>query len=174
MSAPKRPSALPGYVGSVFLSALLAGCAGGGSSKQPSFAAPAAAPPAPAALTITTTGTLAPGTFGQFYKTNLQASGGTPPYQWFAMQGDPLSAGLTLDASGELSGVLTDQLHLVVQVEDARKKSMMANITVPLNPSPVKIITSVLPPATLNQPYNVTIQCNQGFNSCNFALQGSA
>ena len=90
------------------------------------------------------------------------------------MQGDPLSAGLTLDGSGELSGVLTDQLQLSVEVADARKKSVMANIIVPLTQSAVKIITSALPPATVNQPYAVTIQCNQRFNACNFALQGSA
>ena len=164
---------LTGLLAAMLLCLLLAGCAGKGSSQPPPATAPVTQPTT-SALTITTTGTLAPGTFGQFYQTNLKASGGTPPYQWFAMQGDPLSAGLTLDGSGELSGVLTDQLQLSVEVADARKKSVMANIIVPLTQSAVKIITSVLPPATVNQPYAVTIQCNQRFNACNFALQGSA
>src|SRR5438105_8242812 len=123
---------------------LLAGCAGGGSSKPPAVPTPAPMP-VQTALSITTKGNLAPGTFGQFYQTTLLAKGGTPPYQWFAVQGDPLAAGLTLSVdTGELSGVLTDQVQFTAGVVDAKQHTAMANVTIPLNSSGVKIITSIL------------------------------
>jgi hypothetical protein len=174
MSLRKTVTAFLASALSVWLCLFLAGCAGGGSSKPPAVITPATVP-AQTALTITTSGSLAPGTFGQFYKATLQASGGTPPYQWFPVIGDPLSAGLTLSIdTGDLSGVLTDQAQFAVAVFDAKLKSAMANITVPLNASPVKIITSVLPPATVAHSYNVSIQCNQRNNGCSFALQSPA
>jgi len=152
---------------------LLAGCAGGGSSKPPVVTTPTPMP-VQTALSITTKGNLAPGTFGQFYQTTLQATGGTPPYQWSAIQGDPLAAGLTLSTdTGELSGVITGQAQFTAGVMDAKQHTATASVTVPLNSAPVKIITSILPPATLNHLYNVTIQCNQPGNPCFFSLQGS-
>ena len=100
--------------------AFLAGCAGGKSAPL-AIAAPATIT---AQLAITTT-SLPAGTYGQFYDATLQASGGVPPYQWLAVQGDPLSAGLTLNQStGEINGVLSAGLsgsaELTIGVMDSR------------------------------------------------------
>src|SRR5256885_6581379 len=109
-----------GCASSCLLSLLLMGCAGGG-SPNPAASTPTAVPVQPA-LTITTSGNLTPGTFGQFYKTTLQASGGTPPYEWIAVQGDPLVSGLTLSMdTGELSGVLTGQVQFMAGGGGAQK-----------------------------------------------------
>src|SRR5438552_4137172 len=85
---------------------LLTGCAGKSSPSQ-AFTAQA---PVSQQLVITTTA-LPAGTYGQFFDATLQVSGGVPPYQWFAVQGDLLSIGLTLNQStGEINGVLSGGL----------------------------------------------------------------
>lgn len=54
------------------------------------------------ALTIDTT-SLPTGIVGVSYTVQLNASGGTPPYNWSILSGDP-APGLTLNASGKISG----------------------------------------------------------------------
>jgi hypothetical protein len=53
-----------------------------------------------------TTSTLANGTVGSVYSSTLQATGGTAPYIWSLASGS-LPAGLTLSASGAISGTPT-------------------------------------------------------------------
>src|SRR5260370_15143047 len=71
-------------------------------------------------LTISTT-ILPTGTVGQPYNAQLSATGGTPPYSWSIVSGS-LSLGLTLSASGGLSGVATTAVTnmFTVQVTDAQ------------------------------------------------------
>ncbi|HTU36185.1 MAG TPA: Ig domain-containing protein [Candidatus Acidoferrum sp.] len=58
-------------------------------------------------LTITTTSPLPDGTQGTAYSEQFAASGGTSPYTWSVASGSTLPAGLTLSASGLLSGTPT-------------------------------------------------------------------
>jgi Putative Ig domain len=60
-------------------------------------------------LAITTTSPLPTGTAGASYSAQFAASGGTAPYQWSVATGSTLPAGLTLSASGLLSGTPTTQ-----------------------------------------------------------------
>lgn len=133
------------------------GCGGGASS------APAVQPPVTLATKLViSTASLPAGTFGQFYSTTLNAKGGSPPYQWMVASGDPLSGGLTLDMnSGVLSGVITGNVTFQAAVVDSKGNFATANFTLAVNNPPVKIITSTLPPATVQQPYSVTILVNQ-------------
>src|ERR1051326_1930152 len=151
--------------------AVLSGCGGGASN------APAVKPPVTLAtkLTIATSSLLA-GTFGQFYSTTLKAKGGAPPYQWTTVSGDPLSGGVTLDVnSGALSGIITGNVGFQAAVADSKNNFATANFTVPVNnPSSVKIITTVLPPATVQQPYDVPILLNQPLNSASVSISGGS
>lgn len=54
-------------------------------------------------LTIDTVSPLPTGTVGVAYTMQLSASGSTPPYSWSMVSGDP-APGLTLSASGQISG----------------------------------------------------------------------
>jgi hypothetical protein len=144
------------------------GC-GGGASSQP---AAAVRQPAPVVAKLAiTTASLPAGTYGQFYSAQLKATGGTPPYEWGVTSGDPLSVGLTLDFNtGALNGVLTGSSSFQAAVADAKLHIATANLTVNANSAPVKIITTVLPPATVQQPYSVALAVNQANNSAQFQL----
>jgi hypothetical protein len=77
----------------------------------------------PPALTITTPGTLTPGTVGQSYTYTLQASFGTPPYTWSIVNGNlPGGSGnLSLNSSGVISGTpqIAGTSTFTVQVQDS-------------------------------------------------------
>jgi len=67
------------------------------------FTPPVASAPSP--LVVTTT-QLPTGTVGTSYSANLSASGGTPPYAW-ALSAGSLPGGLSLSASGAITGTPT-------------------------------------------------------------------
>jgi hypothetical protein len=58
-------------------------------------------------LAITTTSPLTSGSVGTAYSVQFAASGGTSPYTWSVATGSTLPAGLTLSATGLLSGTPT-------------------------------------------------------------------
>jgi hypothetical protein len=71
-------------------------------------------------LTVTTPYYLPDGTVGQSYSYQLQASGGTPPYNWVKRHPDSvLPYGLSMSSSGVISGVPvvagTDDFTVIVQ-----------------------------------------------------------
>jgi Bacterial Ig-like domain (group 2) len=85
------------------------------------------------ALKITTT-SLPGGTAGVAYAaTQLNATGGLPPYSWTATSGLP--NGLTLSPSGVLSGTPTasGSFTIAVQVNDSASTPNAANANLPLN-----------------------------------------
>jgi large repetitive protein len=59
------------------------------------------------ALSITTDPILPPGVVGQAYSTTVLAVGGIPPYTWTLIMGS-LPPGVTLSASGDISGMPTE------------------------------------------------------------------
>jgi hypothetical protein len=88
-------------------------------------------PPAgPTPLNITTT-SLPNGTVGQAYSATLAATGGATPYSW-AKTGGTLPAGLTLSASGEISGTPTgaETQSFTVEVTDADLTTDTQNLSI--------------------------------------------
>ena len=74
-----------------------------------------------------TTGSLPDGQVGVSYSASLAASGGTKPYDWSILSGS-LPSGLTLDASGAISGTPTSQgtSSLSIQVQDSSSPAQTA------------------------------------------------
>src|SRR5438876_5228429 len=150
---------------------LVVGCAGGSS---PSRLQTNSQQPASQTLSITTAA-LPAGSFGQFYKAQLQASGGVPPYRWLVLRGageaDPLDSGVWLDPdSGLLSGVLTGGLQFIALVSDSAQHRASRELTLTLSPAPIKILTTVLPPATVGAAYTAPIATNDDLFMVQFAL----
>ncbi|HEV2385858.1 MAG TPA: putative Ig domain-containing protein, partial [Candidatus Acidoferrales bacterium] len=114
-----------------------------GQTAQRSFSL-AIAPSAPAAapLGIGTT-SLPSATSGQPYSATLQASGGTSPYSWSLAAGQ-LPAGLTLSATGQLSGTPASagQSSFTVQVTDGSSLQQSASAA---------LVLTVAATATLDQ-----------------------
>jgi hypothetical protein len=113
-------------------------------------------------------GTLAYAVVGQPYTFNLTAQGGTPPYQWVLSSG-ALPAGLTLSATGSISGTPTRSGNANFSVtvtcgsgvsQQTGTAYLLINVYDPLTiTSP-----SVLPNAVLGAPYSFTLQAT-GFTS---------
>jgi hypothetical protein len=96
-----------------------------------------------ATLTVTTTsGSLPAGTINTAYpNTNLSASGGIPPYTWSLTGGTTLPAGLSLSASGQITGTptATGTTNFTVQVADSATPTAhtaTANLSITVNAAP--------------------------------------
>jgi hypothetical protein len=96
-------------------------------------------------LAISTT-TLAQPAVGQAYAATLQATGGTPPYTW-SIQSGPLSTGLSLSTSGQITGtpIAAGQASFNVQVADSASPPTTASKAFSLNPA------AAAAPITLDQ-----------------------
>ena len=83
--------------------------------------------PAPLALT---TRVLPGGTAGAAYAFTLHADGGTPPYRWTA-GAEPLPAGLSLSADGNITGAPlgTGAFRVAIAVQDAAGRSATGAFT---------------------------------------------
>jgi hypothetical protein len=95
---------------------------------------------APPQFSITTS-SLPSATQGQNYSQTLTAANGTPPYQWTAGQGLP--PGLSLSASGVLSGIPTalGTFNFQVQAMDTAQHAATATLSLIVNPAPLTITT---------------------------------
>ncbi len=86
-----------------------------------------------------TSGSPPPGTVNAPFSFSLSATGGIPPYTWSLAPGSsPLPAGLTLSATGVISGTPTASgtSTPVVQVTDSTTtNSASTNITITINPA---------------------------------------
>jgi hypothetical protein len=78
-----------------------------------------------------------PGKVNTAYTFTLMAAGGTPPYQWTLTMG-ALPAGLSLSATGEISGTPTapGMSTFTVQVEDAAAATATASTQLTLSVIP--------------------------------------
>jgi uncharacterized protein (TIGR03437 family) len=90
-------------------------------SAEKAFTVVVAAPPGPP-LRISTAA-LPPGVVGSAYRAALEATGGTPPYQWSSTGGLP--AGLSISTAGVVSGTPTaaGTFNVSVRVQDATTSS---------------------------------------------------
>jgi hypothetical protein len=92
-----------------------------------------AAPATTPALAITTN-SLPQGTVNQSYSVALQASGGTTPYNWSLSSGQ-LPAGLSLSASGQISGTpsTAGQSSFTVEAADSSTTAQVATAALTLS-----------------------------------------
>lgn len=118
-----------------------------------------------AGLQITTTN-LPTATQGQFYSTNLSASGGNPPYIWNLAPSNNLPAGLNLSTNGQISGVpgSPGTTCFNVQVSDNNNNTVFANFCLTVNPSgsTLQITTTNLPNAIQGQFYSASLSASGG------------
>jgi len=148
----------------VMFSLLLTTCGGGGTPTPK---------PRSAALTITTT-SLPEGSIGQSYGQSLTATGGTPPYTWsLASESDPIPSGLTLSASGYLSGVPTEagDFNISVRVQDASLRSATKTLALKII-ALLQIIQEPLPSGIVGRPYNYALRATGGFPPYNWMFIG--
>ena len=148
----------------------LTACGGGGSSLRQNFVQQ---PPPVQQLAISTT-TLPSGTQGQPYSFTLQASGGTGSDSWKIVDGQ-LPDDLSLNPStGVISGipVAVQTLTFTVQARDssAAPQTSAQQLTLIIGPAPLSIATSMLPAASVNQPYQVTLATGGGVSPFTWTL----
>jgi len=114
---------------------------------------------------------------GTLYSFQLNASGGVRPYSWSISSGI-LPAGLTLSASGLISGTVTTETASTATFRvtdslgnvDSRQFSFTALIPI----SPVTITTQALPHGIVNVPYTFTMSASGGQGSYQWTIyQGS-
>ena len=123
-------------------------------------------------LNILTASPLANGMVGSPYLQRFTAVGGTSPYAWSAAGGVP---GLTLDASGTLSGTptLSGSFSFTVTVRDAAGITASRTFALTINPSPLSIATPRdLAPAVVGAPVSVQFEAAGGLPPYTWAANG--
>lgn len=164
------------------------GCGGGGSNAatqatttsttNSSSAGTSSTPPTPV-LRVTTT-SLPNALQGQPYSQTLQASGGAQPYRWSLPPGNyfPCPPGLTLSASGLLSGTPTNwgNQACFVQVTDSSSPAQTASLVLILFVEQPLSLSSLLsgPIPTVRHPYSAFLSPNGGFGPYTWALQSGS
>src|SRR6266550_197751 len=124
-----------------------------------------AAPP----LIVTATA-LPNGTAGAAYpSTNLQASGGVPPYAWsVTTAATTFPPGLTLSSTGQITGTPTAAAtyNFTVQVKDLQNTTATANLSILVNPAPtlltITTTSSQLPTGTVSTAYATNLTASGG------------
>ena len=138
------------FAGAVALG-LLTSCGGGGSGTAP--------------LTITAASPPAGTTSAAFPGYTFQASGGTPSFLW--NESGPMPPGLTLSASGELSGMpeTAGKYPVSVTVTDSSYPPVTtsAAVTLTISDSAIVVAASPNPPAgTVTYPYSGAFTASGG------------
>jgi Putative Ig domain len=117
----------------------------------------------PAGSLVVMTSSLLPGTMGQPYSQQLQATGGISPYRWSLIAGT-LPAGLNLSTTGAISGTpngpFVGTSAFSVSVSDSQLPSpatATANLSITINTTSLLVTTTVLPGAVLSTFYNQTL-----------------
>ncbi|MCS7042698.1 MAG: Ig domain-containing protein [Bryobacteraceae bacterium] len=128
---------------------------------------------APPPLSITTT-SLPNGMVGRPYSVTLAASGGSPPYSWSVTSGS-LPPGLSLGSGGTLSGQPSTPglFTFTLTVADSAQGSVSRSFTVRVHDT-LRILTSLLPDATVGLPFSAPIDATGGVPSYSFSLAGGA
>ena len=120
-------------------------------------------------VTITTP-SLPDGTVGANYQFALNATGGTPPYQW---SGSGVPDGVTLASNGQLSGTPTSagDTNVTVQATDANHSVAFAALSLHIAPSALTIVSSIpLPFAEVSVPYFTMFQSSGGTRPLSWSL----
>jgi hypothetical protein len=127
-----------------------------GQKDSAAFSITIAAPVAP--LSITTQTALPGGVVGVAYTQTFAATGGTSPYQWLVSAG-ALPTGLTLSATGSLTGTPTTAgtFNFTVRVGDAAGRNTTASFTITVAAALTITTANPLPNATVGTPYSQTL-----------------
>jgi len=118
-------------------------------------------------VTVMTT-SLPGGTVNSVYSFQLAAGGGTSPYAWSTTSNN-LPAGLSLSATGVLSGTPTaaaSNVAITFKVADSSKTPQTATATLTLTitnaVSTLNITTGAIPNAQINTPYSFALAAAGG------------
>src|SRR5439155_24039260 len=117
--------------------------------------------PAVTPLSVTTNSPLPNGTVGSAYSLSLEASGGSPPYQWSGSA----PAGLSLAPNGAITGTLTTAgtFNFTATVTDDASRTANRNFRITINPAPLTITTtSPLSRGVFGTPYSQTLAASGG------------
>jgi large repetitive protein len=131
------------------------------------FCAAASAAP----LKITTT-SLPGGRVGTAYSATVTASGGSKPYSW-SISGGALPDGFTLDpASGTISGMPTaaGTTSFTVGVRDKDNNTDTQALSIRVDPAPLTVTTSSLPPGTVGSPYSASLTATGGTDGYTWSI----
>lgn len=111
-------------------------------------------------LTIITSSPLPSGQVGRAYSTTFTATGGQPPYSFFATP----PAGLTMSSSGALSGTPTaaGNFNFGVTVRDAAGRTASSSFDLSIAATLSITTTSPLPQGQVGTPYSVSVQATGG------------
>jgi hypothetical protein len=117
---------------------------------------------APAALTVTTA-TLPGGTVGAAYQQALAASGGSGGNAWSVTVG-ALPAGLTLAASGSITGTPTTvgTASFTVQVKDSSGATATKALSIAIAPATLTVMTATLPGGMVGTAYQQAVVASGG------------
>lgn len=111
------------------------------------------------------------GQLGQFYSTQLAASGGTGPYSWSVSSGN-LPSGVSLTASGLLSGLPTTGggFQVTIRVADVTGASTQKLFTFAIGSTVLGFLTTSLPQAYINQQYSAQLEVSGGAAPYSFSI----
>jgi hypothetical protein len=155
-----RGAIAPLLAGLVLIAALTA-CGGSGDGS------PAAKP-----LSISTS-SLPGGEVGSSYSGALAAAGGTAPYHW-ALASGTLPSGLTLGASGTITGTPTaaaNATSIGVRVTDSASTAQTATRTLSLSIAPaLAVTTTALAAAQVGKPYTATLAATGGTSPLSWSI----
>ncbi|MDZ4857230.1 MAG: Ig domain-containing protein [Nitrospirota bacterium] len=132
-------------------------------------------------VTITTS-SLSTGSVGQAYSGQLAASGGTSPYNFSVNSGSSLPAGLSLSATGAITGTPQNSgaTSTTFRVQDStvpNQQSATRTLAITINaaPPPLLIRTpSPLPDGTENQAYSRSLSATGGTPPLTWSLAGNS
>jgi hypothetical protein len=136
----------------------LAGCGSSGDSSA------AATPPPTATPLSISTQSLPTGEVGAAYAASLSAKGGTLPYRWSIKSG-ALAAGLTLGASGSISGTptATSGAPITFELQDSSSPVLTQSVTLPLTVNAALAVTTTsLAGAQVGKAYTATLTATGG------------
>jgi hypothetical protein len=123
------------------------------------------------------TSSLPAGVMGAAYSATMTGTGGILPYNW-AIQTGMLPPGLMLDpASGTISGTPTapGTFSFTVRLNDSTSPSQTATRMLSIHvATPLSILTTVVPPAMIGQPYNTTIVASGGTPAYAFSISSGS
>jgi hypothetical protein len=126
-------------------------------------------------LTITN-GALPDGIMGIAYSTQLNAAGGTTPYQWILM-GGALPPGFTLSAAGVISGISGSEgiFTFTAQVVDRSTPVQTAERQFSIRISAqLTITTAILPDAVVGSAYSTALAASGGRTPYSWSISGGA
>lgn len=111
---------------------------------------------------------------GQAYSASLGAAGASPPYV-FSLALGPLPDGISLSAEGAIRGVPTKsgQFPFSYRVRDSRDAVLLGNATLIVQGTRLSLVSSSLPTAQKDVPYQYALQPSGGTGPYRFSVVGS-